>query len=422
MSAYLAAVGNGQQFFTPTGVVLVGGYIATYVAGTTTPVNTYIDSTGTTTNSNPIPLGSDGRPPQEIWIASGTLVKFQVLTSAMVVVPNATYDFIPGINDPTLPGDSGNPAEWVITGLTPTPVDATHFTLTGNQTAIYQVGRRVKATVTAGTIYGSITASTFGSTTLVTVLWDNGGAIDGGLSAVNVGFLSATNPSVPQVLSNGIDNTPIGVNTPNVGYFTNLFANNLTVTNPFLVNRSQAFLSPGTFSFTVPTGITSVFVSGCGAGGGGGAGHVSVNSGGGGGGGEWVLDLVETVTPADVVTIVVGALGAGGADSTDDDGADGGNSSFGTVVFHGGTGGESGLNSGAGGVGGSTTGGLNPGTNGQGGTLLNGGMGGGGYSPGGPGGTAASGSGLGSYGAAGGGGIGGFGGGNGGNGFLLIKW
>lgn len=55
----------------------------TYSAGTTTPLATYTDSTGSTPNTNPIVLGADGGPPTNtaIWLTSGVAYKF-VLQSA----------------------------------------------------------------------------------------------------------------------------------------------------------------------------------------------------------------------------------------------------------------------------------------------------------------------------------------------------
>jgi hypothetical protein len=83
MSVNLSPVGNGFQFLSSTtpNVPLAGGYIYTYQAGSTTPLNTYTDNTGATANTNPIVLGTDGRPPNEIWLTSGYSYKF-VLTDA----------------------------------------------------------------------------------------------------------------------------------------------------------------------------------------------------------------------------------------------------------------------------------------------------------------------------------------------------
>lgn len=93
-----------------------------------------------------------------------------------------------------------NGPEWLNYGLTPTYVNATQFTVNGNQTATYSVGRRVRAFVTAGTIYGTVTASSFSSQTTVTVAWDSGN-LDNGVSEVDVGFLNPAYSSLPSGLS-----------------------------------------------------------------------------------------------------------------------------------------------------------------------------------------------------------------------------
>lgn len=83
--------GVGAQFFDNNGVILSGGKIYTYEAGTTTPLATYTSSTGNTAHTNPIVLDSAGRVPSggEIWNAL-QLYKFVLKTSADVTL--ATYD------------------------------------------------------------------------------------------------------------------------------------------------------------------------------------------------------------------------------------------------------------------------------------------------------------------------------------------
>lgn len=107
--------------------------------------------------------------------------------------------------------------EWLNYGLTPTYVSATQFTLAGNQTAIYSIGRRVRAFVTAGTVYGAITASAYTSLTTVTVAWDSGN-LDSGLSEVDVGILNPLYLSFPRLSA--------GIYTQGRSYFNNNGANN----------------------------------------------------------------------------------------------------------------------------------------------------------------------------------------------------
>jgi len=95
MAFLLSPIGNGFQFFTTTGLPLNGGYIYTYQAGSSTPLATYTDSTGNISNTNPIQLGTDGRPPNEIWLNSGYSYKFVLQDSASATIQ--TYDNLYGI-------------------------------------------------------------------------------------------------------------------------------------------------------------------------------------------------------------------------------------------------------------------------------------------------------------------------------------
>lgn len=83
----------------------------------------------------------------------------------------------------------------------------------------------------------------------------------------------------------------------------------------------KEYTSPGTYTFTVPAGVTVLSITACGGGGGGGyydydAGH---NGGGAGGGGAAAaVGRKVTVTPGQALTITVGAGGAAGGGSTSD--------------------------------------------------------------------------------------------------------
>lgn len=56
------------QFFDTSGRPLAAGYVYTYVAGTTTPLDSYTDASGTTPNSNPIVLDASGSA--MIWVSA----------------------------------------------------------------------------------------------------------------------------------------------------------------------------------------------------------------------------------------------------------------------------------------------------------------------------------------------------------------
>jgi hypothetical protein len=93
-----AFAGAGAQFFDDNGTPLAGGKLYSYAAGTTTLLATYTTSAGTVANTNPIILNAGGRTPNEIWQATGILLKFVLYNSVNELI--GTYDGIPSINDP----------------------------------------------------------------------------------------------------------------------------------------------------------------------------------------------------------------------------------------------------------------------------------------------------------------------------------
>ncbi|MFN5459452.1 MAG: hypothetical protein ACK5AY_06050 [Bacteroidota bacterium] len=116
-------------------------------------------------------------------------------------------------------------------------------------------------------------------------------------------------------------------------------------------SNMQVYATSGTFTFTVPVGVTKIMVE-CWGAGGGGAGTNSGNSGGGGGGGYGKQIL--TVVPGNNYSVVVGAGGSGGAAGVS--GGNGGTSSFGTGPLISATGGSGGAApTGIGGVGGTSS-------------------------------------------------------------------
>lgn len=106
MPVNLSALGGAaSQFFDNNGVILSGGKIYTYAAGTTTPQATYTSSSGATPHANPIILDSAGRVPGgEIWLTDNLVYKFIIETSTGVLL--GTYDNLPGINDINLNADN----------------------------------------------------------------------------------------------------------------------------------------------------------------------------------------------------------------------------------------------------------------------------------------------------------------------------
>jgi hypothetical protein len=89
--------GFAAQFFDNNGVILSGGKIYTYAAGTTTPQATYTSAAGNIPHTNPIILDSAGRVPSgEIWLTDGLVYKFVIETATGILL--GTYDNITGVN------------------------------------------------------------------------------------------------------------------------------------------------------------------------------------------------------------------------------------------------------------------------------------------------------------------------------------
>ena len=199
MTAFISPIfGAGTQLLNNSGGLLVGGQIFTYAAGGTVPTSTWTTSSQSVTNANPIILDSSGRVVNEIWLQSGVSYKFIVQDSLGNQI-GSTWDNISGVNDVSI-----SQSEWTASGLTPSYISSTQFSTVGNNVVLFNVNRRVQASVTSGTIYGYISASSFsGGFTTVTVVWDST-QLDNGLTSVNVAVLNGQNQSVPFNISKAV--------------------------------------------------------------------------------------------------------------------------------------------------------------------------------------------------------------------------
>lgn len=179
-----------------------GWKINTYIAGTSIPAVTYTDSTGLIAQSNPIIINSLGFTQNgQIWLIQGVIYKL-VLTDSLDVVKK-TEDNISGVNDTANASD-----EW-LTAANATFISASSYSIIGDQTSEYHIGRRNKFTTNAGTVYGRITASLFSSgLTTVTVQMDGSQILDIGLSVIQNSILRNNVLSLPERIA-----TTTGTNT-----------------------------------------------------------------------------------------------------------------------------------------------------------------------------------------------------------------
>lgn len=190
MAVNLSPVGNGFQFFSNDGLPLAGGKILTYQAGSTTPFPTYTDVNGLIPNTNPIILGTSGRPPNDIWLEEGYFYKF-VLTDASDVVIQ-TYDNLYGIigvaPSPPTPTPAGVivlwsgsigsiPSGWVLcNGSNGTPDLRDRFIVgAGSTYAVDATGGSADAIVVSHTHTATSTVSNTSHTHGITTLEDGSG-------------------------------------------------------------------------------------------------------------------------------------------------------------------------------------------------------------------------------------------------------
>lgn len=106
-TVYIAPTfGVGFQAFDAAGVPLNAGLLYSYSAGTTTPLATYTASDGVTPNANPIVLGADGRPPNEIWM---TAVSYRFDLKDSLGNTLASFDNVPSgfVSASTLAASTG---------------------------------------------------------------------------------------------------------------------------------------------------------------------------------------------------------------------------------------------------------------------------------------------------------------------------
>lgn len=190
MANFLSPIGN-SQFVDVNGNPLTGGKVYTYLADSSTPAATFTSFTGAIQQANPIILNSLGLPTDPIWLLGGTTYKFVIKDYTDVTMD--TVDNISGVNDNT----AATIDEWITSGFLPTYVAPTVFSVVGDKTAFLTVGRRIKTTNTAGTIYSYISTSVFSAGITTVTVVNDAGALDVGLSLLFYSFLSSIYSSLP---------------------------------------------------------------------------------------------------------------------------------------------------------------------------------------------------------------------------------
>lgn len=248
MSFLLSPICNEQQV-NQNGDPLSGGTIETYLAGTSTPAPTYTSISGAVPQANPIVLNVLGLAPSPIWLDSNLTYKF-IVKDALGVVQR-TIDDISGVSSSVPIQD-----QWIIFTAPATFINATSFSVAGDQTNIFQMGRRIRTINTGGVIYSTIISSIFGAVTTVTISSDSGG-LDAGLSQVSYGLLSTLNSSIPDTIARAsfthFTSVPI-VTTGGV-------APNYTLTSPDLFRFPSPFVLATGMRFRIKIHASSGFAN-----------------------------------------------------------------------------------------------------------------------------------------------------------------
>lgn len=128
-----AALPPKLQFFDSNGDPLSGGFLYTYIAGTSTPLATYTDNTGGTPNANPVVLDSRGEA--DVWLGANSY-KFVLKDSddnTIYTVDNITQ---PGSSSS---GESGWTEHAISDGQSATDLTGETVDLDDYSSAIYEV-------------------------------------------------------------------------------------------------------------------------------------------------------------------------------------------------------------------------------------------------------------------------------------------
>jgi hypothetical protein len=178
-----------HHFYQNNGALAAGGTLEIFDANTVTHAITWNDRDGATIHQNANPLTLDSQGAAIVWLEAGKVYDW-IAKDAL----GNTIDSSKGIIGST--SAIAAVSQWVVTALTPTFVNTRTFTLVGDQTATYEVGRRVRVTLTGGFKYATIISSVFSTLTTVTLGFaNNTDVLDSSISAVDVGLDLASSPS-----------------------------------------------------------------------------------------------------------------------------------------------------------------------------------------------------------------------------------
>jgi hypothetical protein len=148
-----------------------------------------------------------------------------------------------------------NDGQWIEYGdgsgtYTPTYVSATAFTIDGvDVTSVYHAGRRIKLIATTpGTIYGTVSSTTFSTNTTVNVTWDSGSlsseaitnvyvGVDGSIDTIHIGDSQVT---TAKIADSNVTNAKLATDSVTTAKITNLNVTSGKIADASITNSKIA--------------------------------------------------------------------------------------------------------------------------------------------------------------------------------------
>lgn len=169
----------------------VGYQLFAYDGGTVASAVTYRNGEFIAEQSIPILLNEFGMPTDPVFVISGVLYDFTLVPPDGGPAVKTWRSLLTGP-----PSDVSAITQWLTQSTTVTFMNSAQFSVVGNASGVFRVGRRVRI-AQSSTLYGMITATAYnGSHTTVTVTLDSG-ALDSTLISATMGLLSPVYGAVP---------------------------------------------------------------------------------------------------------------------------------------------------------------------------------------------------------------------------------
>lgn len=251
-----------QTFFDANSNELSGGKLFVYEANTTSKVTTYAETDGLSANSNPIILNSRGEVPNGLYVDGAAQYKLVLAPSTDTDPPTSpiwTRDDL----DPLGYVAQSALSEWQSSGATATQTGAATFTVSGDQRGVFQVGRRVRAVITAAPqlTYGTVSAASFGAGITTVTLSPLTTALDAGLTGTipDVGLLQSENPSVPWFIDLGLSSLEVsGASSLSGTTINGTLTQTVTSGGDFVVHTSSAAAAEAAMRLTASDATSGI--------------------------------------------------------------------------------------------------------------------------------------------------------------------